>query len=213
MRITKLGHSCLLIEENNARILTDPGLFSSGHENLINIDAILITHEHPDHCDPESLFTILSKNPSAIVYTNSGVAEILKKAGIPYRLLEHNQSTIVKDVNIEGFGENHAIIYPSIPVAKNTGYLIGNRIFTPGDSYTIPGKQIEILALPVWAPWLKISEAIDYAKQVKPKVAFPIHDSVLNTAGSTVSHKWPGQVLPEAGIEWIIIENGESKEF
>jgi L-ascorbate metabolism protein UlaG (beta-lactamase superfamily) len=213
MKITKISHSSLLIEENSARILIDPGNWSPMALASTNIDAILVTHEHPDHCDPESLYKIMANNPSATVITNSGTAEVVKKAGIPYRILDDGQNTTVKDVSVEGFGVDHAIIYPSVPVARNTGYLVGGKFFTPGDAYAVPSKPVEILAMPVGGPWLKMSEAIDYVKQVKPKVAFPIHDGIFNEPGIALSRRWPNLLLPEAGIEWVIIEDGESKEF
>lgn len=213
MKITKFGHSCLLVEEKSARILIDPGAFSDGYEELTNLDAVLVTQEHPDHYDKEKLYVILGKNPQATVITNSSTAELVKEAGIPYRILDHGQHTTVKDVEVEGFGTDHAIIHASIPIVRNTGYLIGNRLFHPGDSYTVPDKPVEILALPNGGPWLKIGDVIDYANQTKPKKAFPIHDGVFNDAGLKLYHGLPGRLLPEAGIEWVVIPVGETREF
>jgi L-ascorbate metabolism protein UlaG (beta-lactamase superfamily) len=66
-----------------------------------------------------------------------------------------------------------------MPQIDNVGFLIDNRLFYPGDALTEPGKEIEILALPAAAPWAKLSEVVDYALAVKPKIAFPVHDSIL----------------------------------
>ena len=49
MKITKFGHSCLLVEENGVRILFDPGSYSTAQNDVKNIDVVLITHEHSDH--------------------------------------------------------------------------------------------------------------------------------------------------------------------
>lgn len=213
MRITKFGHSCLLVEEKGARILIDPGVFSNGFEELTGLDAVLITQEHPDHYNPDYLYTILGKNPQATVITNSDTAELVKQAGIPYRILDNGQTTSIKDIPVKGFGMDHAIIHPSIPVVRNTGYLLANKLFHPGDSYTIPTTAVEILAMPVGGPWLKISDTIDYAIKVKPKIVFPIHDGMFNKAGLALSRGLASEMLPEAGIEWVIIEDGESKEL
>ena len=53
MHLTHLGHACVLVETEHARLLIDPGTLSSGLEGLLDLDAILVTHEHPDHVDVE----------------------------------------------------------------------------------------------------------------------------------------------------------------
>lgn len=68
---------------------------------------------------------------------------------------------------------------------------------------------MEILALPVSGPWVKIGEAIDYALHLKPKVAFPVHDH-LRYGGS---HMAPANILPKNGIDFIPMVEGESREF
>jgi len=210
MKITKFGHSCLLVEEGDARILIDPGSYSTLQNDARNIDAILITHEHQDHLSIESLRAILKNSPEAKIYTNAGVGEKLKAENIPFEFLEDAQRVIVKGALVEGFGRDHAIIYPSLPRFDNTGYLIAGRLFHPGDALLVPSKPVEILALPVIAPWSKISEVIDYAKTVKPKIAFPIHDGMLKNPGGY--SKWPETFLAPEGIEWKVIEDGKSLE-
>lgn len=210
MKITKFGHSCLLVEEGGARILLDPGTYSTGQNDVKNIDAVLITHEHQDHIDAESLKTILQNNSNVKIYTNNGVGELLKKEGIAFNLLEDGQSTDVKGVLIEGFGVDHAMIFAQMPIIRNTGYRIAKRFFYGGDSLTtiVP---CEILAYPAVAPWMKVEWAIDFAKAVKPKVCFPVHDAFLKIPGPF--YNAPQNFLKEAGIEWVVISAGETKEF
>ena len=85
MKITKFGHCCLLIEENNLRILTDPGNYSTAQNDIKNIDIVLITHEHPDHFHVESLKKLLENNPQAKIITNNGVGALLKELNIEYQ--------------------------------------------------------------------------------------------------------------------------------
>ena len=83
MKITKLGHCCLLIETKGKRILTDPGSYTvEAHSKLENIDFILFTHEHQDHYHIESLKVILENNPNAKVYSNNSVSELLKAENV-----------------------------------------------------------------------------------------------------------------------------------
>lgn len=211
MRITKYGHCCLLIEEGGLRILTDPSLFSTGQESARNIDIILITHEHSDHFHIESLKTILANNPQAKVVTNHAVGALMGKANLVFELLEHGQSRKDKNVLIEGIGTEHAVIYPTIPNVQNTGYFIGNKMFYPGDAFTNPERPVDILALPVAGPWMKISEAIDYAKAIKPKIWFPVHEAILKDP--MLGFRAPLIVLPPLGIPGQILELGKEIDF
>lgn len=153
---------------------------------------------------------VLKNNPQAVLYTVKGVAVLLDKENIPYKLLEHGQHVTEKSVLIEGFGQLHADMYPGWLRVDNCGYFIGGRLFYPGDAFTNPGKPVEILALPVAGPWMKLSEAIDYAKEVKPKIAFPVHDGILKTPGMV--NRLPLKFLGEVGIEFKSLAEGESLE-
>lgn len=199
-----------MIEEGGLRILTDPGSYSTLPDGLDNIDLVLITHEHQDHLHVDSLKIILKNNPQAKVLTNKSVGSILEKEGIAYQLIEHGQSVIEKGVLIEGFGKEHAVIYPTIPLTENIGFFIAEKLFYPGDVLTEPSHPVEILALPVAGPWLKLSEAIDYALKLKPKVCFPVHDGILKSPG--LSYKLPSIILEPQGIRFIAMEEGKGYE-
>lgn len=200
----------MVIEEGGLKILTDPGDYSTTQNDITGVDVVLITHEHSDHLHIESLKKVLVNNPKAQIFTNSGVGETLKREGLSFELLEQGQQ-VIKGVAIEAFGKLHALIYSSLQPIPNIGYLIANRFFYPGDAFTIPVSQVEILALPVSAPWLKISESLDYAKKVNPKVCFPVHDGMLKIYGG--AHKLPSMELPKSGINFVIPELGKSMEF
>ena len=211
MKITKFGHCCMLVEENSLRILVDPGNFSTAQNDLVNIDLILITHEHSDHVHIDSLKTVLKNNPATTIITNSGAGVLLDKEGIKYTLVELRQVYNFKGVNIEGIGEHHAIIYETMPIFKNTGFMIADRLFYPGDAFTDPGRPVEILALPAAGPWMKISEAIDYARQIKPKVCFPVHDGIMSRP--EIVHNTLNRVLPTFDIDFQILEIGRETEL
>lgn len=209
MKITKYGHACLLVEEGEARIITDPGVYNETPDTT-DVDAILITHEHADHCDVEQLKQIMSLNPSAIVITHAGVGKVLDEAGVPYTLIQDGEETDVKGVSIKSSGTDHAIVYEVMP-CQNTGFLIAHKLFIPGDSFHIPSGAVEVLALPTGGPWMKISEAIDYAKAVNPKVVFPIHDAMLtNEYRSAFNAPRLTSTLP---CEFRYMADGSVEEF
>ena len=211
MTITKFGHSCLLIEEKEVRILLDPGSYSEGQNDVQNVDAVLITHEHQDHVALGSLKTILKNSPEARVVTHKGVAEMLAKENIKTEIVEDDQSTEVKGIKIEGKGSEHALIHSSIPLVKNVGYFVAGKFFYPGDALTLPERPVEILAMTAFAPWGKISELIDYAIAVKPKVAIPVHDAILKNPA--MLHPMFTKILGDADIEFESLEIGKGYEF
>jgi L-ascorbate metabolism protein UlaG (beta-lactamase superfamily) len=213
MNIKKIGHCCLLIQEEGLTILTDPGMFSTEQDHLTGIDLILITHEHEDHLHLESVKVLLQNNPSAHIVCNKGVGKILDSAGISYSLMEDGQTAQFGLVVVEAHGKKHAEIYNDLWAVENTGFLINNRLFYPGDSFYDPGKQIEILALPVAGPWLSIAMAVDYAKLVKPKHAFPVHDGMLRADRLGSAHLVPEIVLKEHGIKFHPLLEGDESEF
>lgn len=178
MRIHRYGHSCLLVEDGDARLLLDPGVFSSGFEDLRALTAVLVTHAHPDHLDVDRLRRVLEANPDARLHCDQGSA-----AG-----LADLSPTVVQDgavldlgARVEVLGSAHAVIHPDIPQIPNVGYLVAGRFFTPGDALTVPAADVEVLGLPTAAPWLKLSEAVDLLRAVAPRLAFPVHDAVLAT--------------------------------
>jgi L-ascorbate metabolism protein UlaG (beta-lactamase superfamily) len=214
VKITKFGHCCLLIEENGVRILTDPGDYSTQQNEVKNIDFVLITHEHNDHLHSNSLKKLLKNNPQAKIITNKSVGVLLKKEGIIFGVVENGQNFNANGILIEGFGKDHALIHSSIPLIQNTGYFIANRLFYPGDAFYNPGKQVEILALPVAAPWMKSSEAIDYVFQIKPKICFPVHDGILNLnpPGSPYL-RVASKLIESKGINFVVLEINKEYEF
>lgn len=178
MRITRYGHSCLLVEDGDGRVLLDPGVFSHGFGDVRGLTAVLITHQHPDHLDPDRLQPLLSDNPDALLYVDEGSAGQLTDTA--YEVVRAGD---VLDVGtrVEVLGTEHAVIHPDLPRIPNVGYLVGGRFFTPGDALTVPEADVEVLGLPTAAPWLKLSEAVDLLRAVAPRLAFPVHDAVLAT--------------------------------
>jgi L-ascorbate metabolism protein UlaG (beta-lactamase superfamily) len=211
MEITKLGHCCLRISIDGVTVLTDPGTFSSAQDEVRGIDLILITHEHADHLHVESLKRVLGNNPEAKVITNTAVGKILDGERIAHEILEGTSASTYAGIAIEACDGKHEEIFEDLGQVQNTGYFIANQFFYPGDSFKEPGKPVDVLALPVAGPWCKISDAIRYALRVKPRIAFPVHDAVLkNPALGSFA---PGKVLPEHGIAFVPLLEGETKTF
>lgn len=211
--ITKFGHCCLLIEVKELRILTDPGNYNVTPD-VKKVDVVLISHEHQDHVHTESLKQILVNNPQAQVVTHAGVGKILDEADILYTSISDGEEHVFKRVSIESSGSEHACIHHDLPKVQNTGFLIDQTLFYPGDSFHNPQKEVVILALPVAGPWMKLEEAIEYAKLIKPKVVFPVHDGMLRQGielGPT--RRLPTLLLEPLGIKYVDMTEGSTHDF
>ncbi|HWH31012.1 MAG TPA: MBL fold metallo-hydrolase [Mycobacteriales bacterium] len=175
MRITRFGHSCLLVEDGEARLLLDPGVFSSGFEELRGLTGVLVTHQHPDHLDRDRLPALLEANPDARLHCDEGTG---RQLDVPCTVVREGDRLDL-GTSVQVHGVQHAVIHPDIPRIPNVGYLVGERFFTPGDALTVPEADVEVLGLPTDAPWLKLVESVDLLRAVRPRVAFPVHDAVL----------------------------------
>ncbi|NDE68381.1 MBL fold metallo-hydrolase, partial [bacterium] len=150
MNIKKLGHCCLLIKIDGLTILTDPGAFTTSQNSLTGIDIILITHEHADHLHVGSLAEVLKNNPQAKVITNTSVGKKLDEAGVAYTVVEGRATMQIgagnseHTVPLEAFDCKHVEIFEEFGQVQNTGYLIGGKLFYPGDSYCQPGKPVDV---------------------------------------------------------------------
>ena len=215
MTITKIGHCCLLLEiavgNGVVKILTDPGMYSSAQNELKNIDFVLITHEHADHYHVDSVKVIMTNNPSAAIVSNGAVAALLKKEGIDCTVVAHGDAIDLKGVSLKGWGTKHAVIYKEFGQVENTGYFIDGVLWYPGDAFTPIDWDVEVLALPIGGPWMKISEAIDYAVALKPKKCFPVHDAGYSSP--TSQHRWPKMILEKEGIAFTPLEAGQKTEL
>jgi len=194
----------MLIEIKGVRFLTDPGLYTTAQNKLRNIDAIIITHDHHDHFHTESLNEIMQFNLHAKIYTNSTVGKILKNHNVEYTRVEDGDRTTVRDIPLEGYGKEHAQLHSTIPAIPNTGYFFDNRFYYPGDSFFNPEKNIETLALPVAGPWMKISEAVDFAIEMNPRNCFPVHDGNCKSFGG--EHIIPNKILNDNKINFFVPE-------
>ena len=203
MRITRYGHSCLFVEDADARLLLDPGVFSSGFEELRGLTGVLVTHQHADHLDADRLRRLLDANPQARLHCDEGSAEQLD---VPLTVVREGDR-LELGTSVEVVGAEHAVIHPEIPRVPNVGYLVGGRFFTPGDALTVPAADVEVLGLPTAAPWLKLTEAVQLLRDVAPRRAFPVHD-----AGLAAPQIWSaplGNLAPD-GCAFTVVAPGES---
>ena len=181
MDLTHFGHSCLLAQFGQTSLLFDPGTFAHGFEGITGLSAIVITHQHPDHVDVARLPALLEANPDATLYADAQTAEQL---GAPCHPVRVGDELKVGTLTIRALGGRHAVIHPEIPVIDNISYLVDDgdhhaALMHPGDALFVPDEPVDVLAAPAAAPWMKISEAIEYLRAVAPVRAVPIHQGIV----------------------------------
>ena len=213
MRLTKFGHSCLLVEEGRARVLLDPGSYSDGFERLEGLTAVCLTHQHGDHLDPERVRRLLDRNPGGRVVSDEGSAKALGEAGADVEVVHDGDELELGGLGVAVAGRDHAVIHPDVPVVPNVGYLVGGRLFHPGDAFTDPGQPVEVLAVPAGAPWLKLAEAVDYLRRVAPRVAFPVHEKVLSEGGISLHYRQLEQLGARGGTRFEVLDDGRPLEL
>ncbi len=181
MQLTKYIHSCVLLEEAGEKLLFDPGKFSF-NEGLVkpeifsDVSTIVITHSHPDHVEVEALKQIVAQS-GAIVVANSKVAANLQAQNIPVTIMEEGSQQF-GGFTLQAIPTKHEpILAEELPPV--TAFLVNNRVLNPGDSFqpSLFGFEgVELLILPVMAPWLTELAVFDFARRMKPRQVIPVHD-------------------------------------
>ena len=211
MKVTKYEHACLVIEESGENLIIDPGFYTRPMLDTKDVKVIVITHMHDDHCFEEQLDRIIQDNPGVQLFGTDEVAKRLAPRNVTS--VHHGDFYKVGAFTIEFFGDMHAEIHRSIPLIQNSGVMVIDYLYYPGDSFTRPDRTVELLACPSSAPWAKISEMMDFVNDIKPKRCFPTHNVHLSELGHQM-YNGRIQAATEAHQgEFSFIQPGETKTF
>lgn len=216
MRITKLVHSCLLVEKDGKKALVDPGSYSwksgiiSDQSILRDIDYVLITHIHPDHLDTTFANVVHELSPNALWYSTSEVVAKLKTLGIDAHL-----KSDLADVQI--IESKHADLDPWNTQPEHTSFILFSELIVSGDCQKHSSMHgARVLAGPInGGPWgavvgeLKMIQSL----RVKPEVFVPLHDWHWNDEARAAIYSQLPAVMEKLGVQFISAINGEPFEI
>lgn len=191
MQIKKFRHSCLELTIDNQSIVIDPGGWSTDFIAHSGIIGVIITHEHGDHFDQVQLGGIIAQNPDVKIYAPAGIIEQLNDSRHSH-IVAANDHIYCCPFSLDFVGGTHETIHPDYPVPDNVGVIVNDgELYYPGDSFFAPEEySVKTLAVPASAPWMKMSEAMDFITTLRPQLYFLTHDALLSNEGYELANNW-----------------------
>jgi len=212
MRLTKFAHSCVRLEDGPNTLVLDPGVFSPTRDALAGAGSVLITHEHPDHVDVDAVRAAAAESDLR-VWAPAPVAAMLADLGDRVTTVTPGDRLEVPGFAVTAVGGQHALIHPRIPVVANVGYLIGDTLYHPGDSFVVPTTPVDVLLVPLHAPWSKTAEVVDFVTAVRPRSAHQIHDGLLNERGVSGTEAHVARFAGEFDVTYRHLAEGDQVEL
>jgi L-ascorbate metabolism protein UlaG (beta-lactamase superfamily) len=212
MELIKHGHACVVLCEDERRLVIDPGVLTESSA-LDGASAVLVTHEHPDHFAPDLLRAALDADPALEVWTNGSVAGRLEGLVGRLHVVGDGDAETIAGFDVHVHGELHAEIHPEIPRIANIGFLVDGGVFHPGDALTVPDEPVSTLLLPLHAPWSRTADLIDYVRAVHADQAYAVHDGLLNDAGLGIVGGLLGERGPGTPTPFSRLAPGDSVEL
>lgn len=204
MQLTKHAHACIDLEHDGRHIVIDPGGFTPDASMLLeSADAVLVTHAHGDHVSIDALTHAMRSREHLAVYgPDAAVAPLKGEFGSRVRVVVPGEGFDVEGLPVSVHGGLHAPILPGGPREPNVGYLLGGRVYHPGDSLDPPDVEVDTLLVPISGPWMKLAEAVEFVAQVKPHRAVAIHEGLWSRVGLDLA----GRILGKGGVSSVAVE-------
>ena len=211
MTITKLGHSCFLVESEEVRVIIDPGEWTKLPKELPHLDAVLISHVHSDHWSKKHLEDIRDQFPDIPIYTNVEVGELLHEAGIDdWQEIEDGDVFDVEGLEVEVHEAPHVVLLEGIEPVLNSTFIINNQFFFPADAEYVPEMSVEVMAAIVSAPFWNVAQSTEYIKQVSPNLIVPAHDGFVESFARNIFYGVAKNAVESVGGTFKEVKDGAS---
>ena len=210
MKITKYGHACLLVEDNNRRLIIDPGSLTKLPAKLENIMTVVVSDEHYDHFDIDNLKVIVSQNPDVDIYTTAVVAKQLTANNIKCQAINGHEVISSNGFRLEFNEIDHAIVHGVSPCRVLT-VLVDSSLYYASDSFEPIKTRVKVLAIPTSGPWFKVTTAIDYANAINADYLIATHNGLNSDVGNQVTHN--SMTSHVKNKQFVFLADGESRDF
>ena len=189
MTIKFLGQNGFILTTKQSKIIIDPYLSNSvykkaGRNRLlpivinpknINCDAVICTHNHLDHLDPDTIKEISSR---LFITTESGKEEIEKLGKKNVKALKPNSSITVGDITITAVFAKHTTeaFGLIIKAEEKTLYFSGDTLFSE-KLFDIKNfnPNITFICINGKLGNMNVTEALTVAKKIGAKINIPCH--------------------------------------
>ncbi len=214
--IVWLGHACFLFTLSGKHFITDPVLYNVGPvkrftplpcdvSHLKQIDYILLSHNHRDHCDKKSMQQLCALNPHAVILTGMNMTSLLRSWKISNSIIEagwYQQYKIETDVSItylpakhwnrRGLHDMNNMLWGSFMLEGNNkkiyfGADSGLGIHFAEIALLFPNIDIALLGIGAYKPeWFMASahtspaDALLAFEQLKAKQFIPMHHGTFD---------------------------------
>lgn len=196
MKITWLGQAGLLFRNESINVLIDP-YFSDSVSRInpynyrripisdmcyeIKPDVLILTHDHLDHFDPDTLAPILHAEKKITVLSPSSVWSHIKKYGGSHNYVLFNRLTRwtergVVFTAVKAIHSDEHAIGVIIDDGKKIYYVTGDTLYSDEIFRDLP-NDIDVVFLPINGVGnnMNMEDATAFAKKCNSKYVVPIH--------------------------------------
>jgi len=210
--LTPFEHASLMLTLGGQRILVDPVGGADRYASAGVPAAVLVTHEHGDHFDPETLAAIVTEGVALVV--NPAVAEKLPE-GLRARatVMANGDRGEVAGIPIEAVPAYN--ITPERtqyhPQGRDNGYVLTSpdhgRIYIAGDTEATPEfraqKDIALAFVPMNLPYtMEVDQAVEGVAEMAPRMVIPYHHGGNDPAAFAEKLKATGAATEVAIVDW-----------
>lgn len=174
MKITKYPQSCLLLEKNNKKILIDPGNFVAEKytaKDFLPLDGVLITHRHADHADPDFISELAKAGVT--ILANQDTTELLGE--IVSEIIDDGGEVELGEFKIKAHELAHCLMVDGSNGPQNTGYIVDDIFFHPGDGVKTAGVQVQVAAIPIAGPDVSPHDSYALIESLGTQTVIPVH--------------------------------------